>query len=268
MHSSVIDYIHQRKTHYITKWKEDLTQLVFQQEGLSDDLTEDITNEMIDLVFDGLFSEEHEQEERLRRFADRLSHYGLPLSDYIRGLQSMRQTVKSDLDAQYSEGQVAAFEAWLDELISKLVDAGAKTQERVIDLQNVALKEMSAPLIPVFDRISVMPLIGTIDTKRAQQIMENLLEGIIEFRTQVVLIDITGVPVVDTMVAQHIIKVSKAVGLVGSKCIIVGIRPEIAQTIVNLGIDLSKFSTTSNLKEGVETALAITQREITPLSTS
>lgn len=127
----------------------------------------------------------------------------------------------------------------------------------------MALKELSAPLIPVFEKISVMPLIGTIDTERAKLIMENLLNGVIEHRSEVVLIDITGVPVVDTMVAHHIIQASEAVRLVGAKCILVGIRPEIAQTIVNLGIDLGNFPTKNTLKNGIEAALELTNKKIT-----
>jgi rsbT co-antagonist protein RsbR len=129
-------------------------------------------------------------------------------------------------------------------------------------LQKVALQELSAPLIPVFDKITVMPLVGTIDTDRAKKIMENLLQGVVKHRSEVVLIDITGVPVVDTMVAHHIIQAAEAVRLVGAKCLLVGIRPEIAQTIVNLGINLNEIITKNSLKKGVEFALEMTERKI------
>lgn len=110
-----------------------------------------------------------------------------------------------------------------------------------------------------------MPLVGTIDTERAKKIMENLLNGVVKHRSQVVLIDITGVPVVDTMVAHHIIQASEAVRLVGAKCLLVGIRPEIAQTIVNLGIDLSQVTTKNTLQKGIQTALEMTNRKIVSL---
>ena len=110
-----------------------------------------------------------------------------------------------------------------------------------------------------------MPLVGTIDTDRAKKIMENLLNGVVKHRSQVVLIDITGVPVVDTMVAHHIIQASEAVRLVGAKCLLVGIRPEIAQTIVNLGIDLSQVTTKNTLQKGIQTALEMTNRKIVSL---
>jgi rsbT co-antagonist protein RsbR len=132
-------------------------------------------------------------------------------------------------------------------------------------LQKIALQELSTPLIPVFEKISVLPLVGTIDTERAKFIMENLLSGVVKHRADVVLIDITGVPVVDTMVAHHIIQAADAVRLVGSKCMLVGIRPEIAQTIVNLGIDLNQIITTSTLRKGIEKALEMTNRQIIQL---
>src|SRR6185437_1124644 len=100
---------------------------------------------------------------------------------------------------------------------------------------------------------------------RAKLIMENLLTGVVKHRADVVLIDITGVPVVDTMVAHHIIQAADAVRLVGARCMIVGIRPEIAQTIVNLGIDLSQVTTTSTLRKGIGEALAFTNRKIVTL---
>ena len=92
--------------------------------------------------------------------------------------------------------------------------------------------------------------------------MENLLQGVVKHRAEVVLIDITGVPVVDTMVAQHIIQAAEAVRLVGANCLLVGIRPEIAQTIVNLGINLDQIITKNSLKKGMEAALEMTNRTI------
>ncbi|QDI92471.1 STAS domain-containing protein [Salicibibacter halophilus] len=264
MSSSVIDFIYQRKDHYITRWKADFDPLAF-NDAQSEALADELKMEMIDILLNDLYTEEQGLEARLRRLADRLIHYGFPLGNFIRGLHSLRRLLRNDLAVEYAEESLMEFEARMDDLVSTLVDESAKTRENIIDSQNHALKELSVPLIPVFDDISVMALIGTIDTTRAQHIMENLLEGIVEHRAQVVLIDITGVPVVDTMVAHHIIKVYEAVRLVGAQCILVGIRPEIAQTIVNLGIDLRNFSTKSTLQKGVEAAMEITNREIKEL---
>lgn len=102
----------------------------------------------------------------------------------------------------------------------EIISTYTKTWDGTVSLQKIALQELSAPLIPVMEGITIMPLIGTIDTERAKQIMENLLTGVVKQRSEVVLIDITGVPVVDTMVAHHIIQAAEAVRLVGAKCMI------------------------------------------------
>lgn len=141
---------------------------------------------------------------------------------------------------------------WVDPIKNRLINEYSHNWTNIVSLQKVALQELSAPLIPVMEGITVMPLVGTIDTDRAKLIMENLLNGVIKNHAEVVLIDITVVPVVDTMVAHHIIQAAEAVRLVGSQCILVGIRPEIAQTIVNLGIDLRNFPTKSSLPKRIQ----------------
>src|SRR6185295_2919913 len=105
--------------------------------------------------------------------------------------------------------------------------------------QAAALDELSTPLIPISDDTVIMPLIGNIDSRRAQQVIEALLEGVAETRTQVAILDITGVPVVDTQVANALIGAAQAVKLLGAQVVITGIRPEVAQTLVGLGVDLS-----------------------------
>src|SRR5699024_2518692 len=121
--------------------------------------------------------------------------------------------------------------------------------EHTVSLQKVALQELSAPLIPVIDGITIMPLIGTIDTERATQIMENLLEGAIQYNSSVVLIDITGVPVVDTMVAHHIILADDAVLLFCAIIILFWFRSQIFKANFNLSIHVEYFDTESCLKK-------------------
>ena len=157
---------------------------------------------------------------------------------------------------------ISMYLSWVEPLRKSIIHSYTEEWERTVRLQRVALQELSASLIPVFDRVSIMPLVGTVDTERAKLIIENLLEGVVEQRAEVVLLDITGVPIVDTMVAHHLIQAAEAVRLVGAKCLLVGIRPEIAQTIVTLGIDLTNFSTTSTLERGVQEALRLTNRKI------
>lgn len=142
------------------------------------------------------------------------------------------------------------------------IDLHVATWEGVLANQKLALDELSAPLLPIFDKICLMPLVGAVDTERAKQIIENLLFGVVKHRSEVVLIDITGVPVVDTMVAHHMMQAIEALSLVGSKSMLVGIRPETAQTLVNLGIRMTAFETESTLQRGFEKALRLVDKKI------
>lgn len=131
----------------------------------------------------------------------------------------------------------------------------ADLQEQIIATQQAALRELSTPLIPISDTVLIMPLIGTIDSGRAQQIMETLLEGVAAHRAETVIVDITGVAVVDTQVAQALVRAAQAVKLLGARVILTGIQPQIAQTIVHLGIDLSGIITRGSLQAGIAYAL-------------
>jgi anti-anti-sigma regulatory factor len=133
-----------------------------------------------------------------------------------------------------------------------------REQEEIISRQAEMLAELSTPLIPIDDQILIMPLIGAIDSRRAQQVVETLLNGIAESRAQVAIIDITGVSVVDTQVASALIRAAQAVKLLGAQVILTGIRPEIAQTLVGLGIDLKDIVTRVSLQNGI--AYAMSQR--------
>lgn len=128
-------------------------------------------------------------------------------------------------------------------------------REEVIMQQSEEIMEISVPVIQVWDGIIAAPIIGTLDTARTQLLMEKLLEGVVETKTRVVLLDITGVPSIDTATAQHIIDTISAVKLLGSEVVITGVSPAIAQTLVHLGIDLSGITTRSALAQGLKVAL-------------
>ena len=157
------------------------------------------------------------------------------------------------------------------ELLANLTAVGvenannlSKMEELVKTLreQQQVVMELSTPVIRVWEKILVLPLIGTVDSVRAQQVMENILIKISETESQVVIIDITGVPVIDTLVASHLIKTVAAVKLLGADSIITGINPEIAQTLVHLGVDLNEVVTKANLARGIEIAMKMTNRRI------
>ncbi|NJN18447.1 MAG: PAS domain S-box protein [Oscillochloris sp.] len=129
-------------------------------------------------------------------------------------------------------------------------------QEQVIEAQRQALRELSTPIIPITDGVVAMPLIGSLDSMRIQQVMETLLEGVGSTRAETAILDITGVPVVDTQVADALLRAARAVKLLGAQVVLTGIRPEVAQTLVGLGLDLSGITTRATLQSGIAFALA------------
>ncbi|MFP4439259.1 MAG: PAS domain S-box protein [Chloroflexaceae bacterium] len=127
----------------------------------------------------------------------------------------------------------------------------AALQQRIIDAQRNTLRELSSPLIPLTDDVVILPLIGRVDSGRAQQIMETLLEGVAQYQADLAIIDITGVSVVDTQVAQALIKAAQAVNLIGARVMLTGIQPQIAQTLVHLGIELHNLILRGSLQAGI-----------------
>ena len=129
------------------------------------------------------------------------------------------------------------------------------SREEVIRRQQDELLELSTPVVKLWEGVVALPLIGTLDSARTQVVMESLLERIVETGSTIAIIDITGVPTVDTLVAQHLLKTVAAARLMGADCIISGIRPQIAQTIVHLGLDLSEVTTKATLADAFAVAL-------------
>ncbi|HWW43149.1 STAS domain-containing protein [Pedobacter sp.] len=137
-----------------------------------------------------------------------------------------------------------------------------KGREEVILRQTDEIAEISTPVIRVWDGILALPIIGTLDSSRTQIVMENLLQEIVETGSSIAILDISGVPAVDSLVAQHLIKTVSATRLMGAECIISGIRPEIAQTVVHLGIDLSNIITKASLATALAYAFKVLRLEV------
>ena len=150
----------------------------------------------------------------------------------------------------------------LDRLGLYTTEVYQKSREEVITRQQQELLELSTPVVKLWDGILALPMIGTLDSARTQVVMESLLQRIVETGADIAIIDITGVPTVDTLTAQHLIKTITAARLMGADCIISGIRPQIAQTIVHLGVDLGAVITKATLADAFRRALDMTgQRE-------
>jgi len=147
----------------------------------------------------------------------------------------------------------------LDNMTILTFESYMKGREDVISRQIDEISEISTPVIRVWDGVVALPIIGTLDSSRTQVVMENLLQQIVDTGSSIAILDISGVPAVDSLVAQHLIKTVSATRLMGAECIISGIRPEIAQTVVHLGIDLTGIITKASLASALQTAFEMLQ---------
>lgn len=148
--------------------------------------------------------------------------------------------------------------------MSLALDTYIEATAQTIVRHQAAIRELSTPVIRVHDRVLLLPVVGTIDSYRAQQIMETVLLRVTEDQARVVIVDIAGVPVIDTKVADHLLKTTAAVRLLGAKTILTGISAQIARTIVQLGVDISAMDTRSRLADGIELALDMVGKAIGP----
>jgi len=165
----------------------------------------------------------------------------------------LRETYKQDAEGLARESWIAT--TLLDKLGLFTAEAFQKSREGVIMRQQRDLLELSTPVVALWEGILALPLIGTLDSERTQVVMESLLDRIVETGASIAIIDITGVPTVDTLVAQHLLKTIGAARLMGAECIISGIRPQIAQTIVHLGVELGDVVTKATLASALVVAL-------------
>lgn len=146
-----------------------------------------------------------------------------------------------------SESAVEALERSRTDLEEKLL---------TIERQQLAIRDLSAPVIDIWEDVVTLPIMGTFDTERALEMTERLLQRIVSRSARCVIIDLTGVDVVDSMTADHLIRMTKAAQLLGTFCVVTGIGPDVARTLVDLGVDLGRLTTVRNLKEGLRTCLA------------
>jgi rsbT co-antagonist protein RsbR len=167
------------------------------------------------------------------------------------------ERLRKDLDNNPRELSQETWKA--NELVDKLglhtVQTFQKAREAVISRQQEELLELSTPVVKLWDGVLALPMIGTLDSARTQVVMESLLQRIVETGSEIAIIDITGVPTVDTLTAQHLLKTVTAIRMMGADCIVSGIRPQIAQTIVHLGIDLQGVTTKATLADALALAL-------------
>ncbi len=181
---------------------------------------------------------------------------------------SLREAFNQILEKEYASDPRLLYDSalvlnrLLDNLSIITFETFIKGREEVILRQTDEIGEISTPVIRVWEGIVALPIIGTLDSMRTQMVMENLLQEIVNTESSIAILDISGVPAVDTLVAQHLIKTVSATRLMGAECIISGIRPEIAQTIVHLGIDLSNVKTKATLASALRLAFDMLSIEV------
>ncbi|HEX8594550.1 MAG TPA: STAS domain-containing protein [Pseudomonas sp.] len=203
--------------------------------------------------------------DEIRQFLEKLSHSralnGQDSQQTASFIFSLKGPLFAMLQSEYEDSPTLLAEQVLE--ISELLDALGmhtirtfqKSREAVIKRQQEELLELSTPVVKLWDGVLALPMIGTLDSQRTQVVMESLLQRIVDTGSEIAIIDITGVPTVDTLVAQHLLKTVTAIRLMGADCIISGVRPQIAQTIVHLGLDLQGVVTKANLADALALAL-------------
>ena len=202
-----------------------------------------------------------EMREMLSELSRSRAKAGYSPSDTATFVMSLKQPVFAHLRGEIGgNAEALADEIWhttvlLDKLALFTTEVYQKSREELILRQHQDLLELSTPVVQLWEGILALPLIGTLDSARTQVVMENLLQRIVETGASIAIIDITGVPTVDTLVAQHLLKTVAAARLMGADCIISGIRPQIAQTIVHLGVELSTVMTKATLADAFAIAL-------------
>jgi rsbT co-antagonist protein RsbR len=204
----------------------------------------------------------------LQEISTSRARQGFSPADVAMFVLSLKQALFSVIRRDLSSSQDRLFEVvWtatelLDRLALITTEAFMAAREELISRQQQELLELSTPVVKLWDGILALPVIGTLDSARTQVVMESLLQTVVATNSKFAIIDITGVPTVDTLVAQHLLKTITAARLMGAECIISGIRPQIAQTIVHLGINLEDVVTKAKLSDAFALALQRSGRKV------
>jgi rsbT co-antagonist protein RsbR len=219
--------------------------------------------------FENIYSSEYEQiTDILSDISVTRARQGFSPRETNLYVLSLKQSLTDALVQEHSSQpellikEILMIDKLLDSLALITFETYLKGREEVILRQTDEISEISTPVIRVWDGIVALPIIGTLDSARTQVVMENLLQEIVNTGSSIAILDISGVPAVDSLVAQHLIKTVSATRLMGAECIISGIRAEIAQTIVHLGIDLSNIKTKASLASALQLAFGMLNIEV------
>jgi len=277
MKNESIKIFQKKKKNILEKWMNNQ----MQDEGLREDLisnedlrvqSEELLNALIDTLSDENMASQNTDD--FESVIDILSSISISRAkqgyspretgNFVFSLkEALLATLSEEMkDSEALYKQSMAINKIIDSFGISTFETFIKGREDVIYRQTDEITQISTPVIRVWDGILALPIIGTLDSARTQVVMESLLQEIVETGSSIAILDISGVPAVDSLVAQHLIKTVAATRLMGAECIISGIRPEIAQTVVHLGIDLSQIITKSTLASALKTAFTILSLEV------
>src|SRR5437660_1905325 len=207
-----------------------------------------------------------------RNLSERIIPRGVETNEVVGIVLLLRDVLARSLFAKYRadfaklDRILDAYEPAANRIANTVAVGFVQERERVIRQQQEAIRELSTPVLQVRERLLILPIIGAIDPQRARQLTEQLLRGIRTNRAKVVVIDITGVAAIDVSVANHLVQTVEASRLLGATVIVTGLSPEIAQTLVNIGVDLGKMNTVGDLQGGIEQAERLLGYKVTPFS--
>ncbi|MBD8095598.1 STAS domain-containing protein [Pseudomonas fluorescens] len=269
LQTNTIQALHENRNALLDGWNTSLEASGATRNVKGDDVKQQ-TREFLELLSAALHqggsqNTNHENWAQTRVFLEKLSHSralagqdSQQTASFIFALKgplfTLLQREYAEQPAQLSE-QLWEISELLDALGMHTIRTFQKSRESVIKRQQEELLELSTPVVKLWDGVLALPMIGTLDSQRTQVVMESLLQRIVDTGAEIAIIDITGVPTVDTLVAQHLLKTVTAIRLMGADCIISGVRPQIAQTIVHLGLDLQGVVTKANLADALALAL-------------
>jgi rsbT co-antagonist protein RsbR len=206
-----------------------------------------------------------------RNLSERIIPRGVETDEVVGIVLLLRDVLARSLFAKYRQNfdllnrVLDAYEPAANRIAITVAVGFVQERERVIRQQQEAIRELSTPVLPVRERLLILPIIGIIDPQRARQLTEQLLRGIRVNRAKVVVMDITGVPAMDATVANHLVQTVEAARLLGATVIVTGLSPEIAQTLVNIGVDLGKMNTVGDLQGGIEEAERLLGYKVAPV---
>ncbi len=274
----VVDLLQKRRDELLNGWiKERLDSGDFREELISKKELRHQSRQLIDMLArtiqdSGLNDFDAPEFDELRLFLNEISreravkgYTPIENATYILSLRNaviplLAEELEGNSEALISE--TLYFTNLLDRMGLVMIENYLRSREEIIHQQRADMMELSTPVIKVWDKILTLPIIGTLDSRRAQVMMEALLQKIVETGSTIAILDITGVRTMDTLVANHLIKTVTAARLMGARCILTGVSPAIAQTMVQLGIDLTQITTRAQMSDGIKLALEMSGRAV------